>query len=361
MRALAPLRVILLINAVALSAYHADDFQRPAGGVVCVVVMIVWTACATWAYADARRRTPWLLGADLGLAVVLLGATPLVKGTGFHASVPGFWVAGALLAWASHYRLPGGMFAGAVLATVDLLLRDHLHQSDYNNAFLLVIAGSVVGFMCGSLRQMATERDAAERVAAIAAERVRLGRAVHDGVLQVLALVQRNGGELAEQAADQEQRLRALIRAEDVVDARPDESVDLTAALSRFERHGIVTVSTPAYAVDLPAGAADELMAAARACLDNVRAHVGADAPAWLLLEAFPDRVELSVRDEGAGIPAGRLDQAAAHGRLGVSESICGRLRDLGGSAAVTTDACGTEWRLVVPRAFAGPHGQAAS
>ena len=43
-----------------------------------------------------------------------------------------------------------------------------------------------------------------------------------------------------------------------------------------------------------------------------------------MLLEAFADRVEVSVRDEGPGIPEGRLEEAAAEGRLGVSESIRG-------------------------------------
>jgi signal transduction histidine kinase len=70
-----------------------------------------------------------------------------------------------------------------------------------------------------------------------------------------------------------------------------------------------------------------------------------------VLVEGFPDRVEISVRDEGPGIPEGRLEQAAADGRLGVSQSIQGRIADLGGSATVTTGADGTEWELVVPRA----------
>jgi hypothetical protein len=39
----------------------------------------------------------------------------------------------------------------------------------------------------------------------------------------------------------------------------------------------------------------------------------------------------------GPGIEAGRLAEAAAAGRLGVSHSIRGRLRDLGGSATITS------------------------
>jgi signal transduction histidine kinase len=109
-------------------------------------------------------------------------------------------------------------------------------------------------------------------------------------------------------------------------------------------------VSTPGSAVELPAATARELLAVTRACLDNVRRHVGESAPAWVLLQSFPDRVELSVRDDGPGIPAGRLEEAAAQGRLGVVESIRGRIADLGGTAELVTGPGGTEWELVVPR-----------
>ena len=347
--ALAVLRVVVLANALALSAYRFDNFQRPAAGLACLAVMVLWTGVATWAYAEPRRRTPPLLVADLAIALGLLLASPLVKGEGFSASVPGFWVMGALIAWAIHWRLAGGLVAGAVLAAADLLVRQDLAQSDYGNAFLLLIGGPIIGFMCGSLQEMATERDRAERSAAVAAERARLARAVHDGVLQVLALVQRRGGDLGPLAGEQERRLRALIRAQDDLVPVAAGTVDLVAELSALERPG-VTVATPGVPVELPAGTAHELVAAVGACLDNVRAHVGEGAPAWVLLQAFPDRVEVSVRDDGPGIPAGRLDEAAGQGRLGVTESIRGRIAEIGGTAELATGPSGTEWELVVPR-----------
>jgi signal transduction histidine kinase len=106
--------------------------------------------------------------------------------------------------------------------------------------------------------------------------------------------------------------------------------------------------------VELPAAVATELTAVVAACLDNVARHVGSDARAWVLLEGFPDRVAISVRDEGPGIPEGRLERAEADGRLGVSQSIRGRIADLGGTATLTTGADGTEWELVVPRTVPG-------
>lgn len=362
LRALAVLRIVVLLNALLLGVYRAGGVERPRLGAACLVLMTAWTAFATWAYASPRRRTPVLLVADLAIAVALLLLTPVVKGPGFGATVPGFWISGALLAWAVHYRLPGGVAAGALLAGVDLALREQIHESNYGNAFLLVVGGAMVGTMCGSLQRMATERDAAERAAAMAAERARLARAVHDGVLQVLALVQRRGGELGPDgaelgrlAAQQERELRALIRAEDAGAATPSGTIDLVAALAPLERGGTVTVSAPAFPVELAADAARELVAAVHACLDNVRTHVGELAPAWVLLEAFPDRVEVCVRDEGPGIPAGRLAEAARQGRLGVVGSIRGRMSELGGTAELVTGGSGTEWQLVLPRPLRHP------
>ncbi|MEU6133851.1 DUF5931 domain-containing protein [Nocardioides sp. NPDC047086] len=359
-RALAVLRVVVLINAVGLTVYRAGNFVSPTAALVCALVMIGWTVFVLWAYAEPSRRTAVLIGADLAVALGLLLVTPLVKGPGFQASVPGFWVSGALLACAIHYRWIGGLLAGVALAAADLVLRQEIDQSIYGNAFLLVIAGPVVGYMCESVQRMALERDEAQRAAARAEERARLARAVHDGVLQVLALVQRRGGELGGDAAElgrlageQERELRLLIRGEQPGQGSavgPAQGMaDLAAALAELET-GTVTVSGPANAVEMPARRVGEILAATRAALDNVRRHVGEDARAWVLLQAFPDHVEVSVRDEGPGIADGRVAQAERDGRLGIVGSVRGRIEDLGGKAELITGATGTEWELTVPR-----------
>ena len=352
------LRVVVLLNALGLNLYRAGSFDHPAAGVACVVAMVAWTAFAIWAYAVPRRRTAVLLVLDLVVALALVLVSPVVKGPGMQATVPGFWVMGALLAWAIHWRWLGGLVAAVLLAVADLAVRSELTQSAYGNVFLLLIGGPIVGFMCASLAQMADERDRAERAAAAAAERARLARAVHDGVLQVLALVQRRGAELGGEAAElgrlageQETALRTLIRRQDAVAPTAGDgsaTADLAAELSRLGSR-TVTVAAPAEAVVLAAEVVRELVAVVTACLDNVRVHIGADAPAWVLLESFPDRVELSVRDEGPGIPDGRLERAAEEGRLGVVESIRGRVADLGGRAVLSTGSFGTEWEIAVP------------
>jgi signal transduction histidine kinase len=101
----------------------------------------------------------------------------------------------------------------------------------------------------------------------------------------------------------------------------------------------------------LDAGVADELYAAAANVLDNVASHAGPDAHAYVLLEDLGDSVTVSIRDDGAGIREGRLDEAVAEGRVGIAKSIVGRMSWLGGSAKLHTGpGCGTEWELTVPR-----------
>lgn len=357
LRWLAVVRVLVLANALALFVFRFDNVQRPVLGTLCAALMLGWTGVSIWAYLEPVRRGAPLLVADLGVAVALIALSPVVKGAGFSATIPGFWVMGALLAWAVRWRWVGGLAAGVVLSAVDLSVRQDIAQANYANAFLLVLGGTIIGFLVESLQLMAAQRDRAQREAVAAAERARLARAVHDGVLQVLALVQRRGAELGGDAAElgqlageQEVALRALIRAQDAVAPTPDEAVvDLAAALSALATRAGVQVATPGQAVEVPRAIAVELVAAVGACLDNVARHVGAGAPTWVLLEAFPDRVEVAVRDEGPGIPEGRLREAQAEGRLGVAESIQGRLRDLGGTATVHSGAGGTEWELVAP------------
>ena len=353
---LAVLRLVLLLHAVALNVYRRDNFVHPVGGAACLTVMAVWTCVAIWAYDDRRRRTPLLLITDLAMAVGAVLLSPVLKGDGLSATVPAYWVMGALFAWAIHWRWIGGLVAGVAITTADLSIRDHVTQANYGNAFLLLIGGPIVGFTVESLQRMAAERDRAQREAAAAAERVRLARAVHDGVLQVLSLVQRRGHELGGEAAElgrlageQESALRTLIREQDQVGAHAAGRTDLAAALVHLKTRPGVDVVT-AGAVDLPADVAAEAVAVVAACLDNVERHVGPDARAWVLLEGWPDRVEISVRDEGPGIPEGRLEAAAVDGRLGVSQSIRGRVEDLGGTARLTTGADGTEWEISVPR-----------
>jgi signal transduction histidine kinase len=80
-----------------------------------------------------------------------------------------------------------------------------------------------------------------------------------------------------------------------------------------------------------------------------------------VLVEDEGDAVSVTIRDDGPGMPPGRLAEAAGEGRLGVSQAIRGRISDLGGSASITTaPGAGTEVRLRVPRGGCGYRNDAA-
>jgi signal transduction histidine kinase len=197
-------------------------------------------------------------------------------------------------------------------------------------------------------------------------------------VLQVLAMVQRRGAviggeaaELGRMAGEQEVALRTLVSgglvpvsrvsedaAEGAVvraveeddDAAGDDPADLRALLAPYVCSG-VSLAEPGAPVLLAPGAAREVAAAVGAALDNVRKHAGEQARAWILVEDEPGEIVVTVRDDGPGIPEGRLAQAEGEGRLGVAQSIRGRLRDLGGSAElISVPGQGTEVELKVPK-----------
>jgi len=359
-RALAILRVVVLVNALALNLYRADNFRHPAWAIAACVLMVGWSGFVIQRFARPPGRTTTLVVADLAVAVGLILASPLIKGEGLRATIPGFWVMAPVLVWAVHWHWRGGLVAGAAVTVADLSVRQVVTQGNYGNVFLLLIGGPILGFLCESLQRMERERDAAQREAIAGEERARLARAVHDGVLQVLSLVQRRGAELAtvspefaelgRLAGEQEATLRSLIRQQDRREATG--TTDLAAALEELTRSVRlpVTVSTPGVPVDLPEAVVSELVAAVRACLDNVSTHVGADAPAWVLLDDAAGSVTVTVRDEGPGIPEDRLAEAESQGRLGVAQSIVARVRELGGTATLDTGDHGTEWELSVPR-----------
>ena len=181
---------------------------------------------------------------------------------------------------------------------------------------------------------------------------------IHDGVLQVLALVRRRGreiggeaAELGRLAAEQEQALRALVGSPADVQVGGDERT--CARCSTAYASSAVTVSTPATPVLLPRRRAREWRPRSAAALDNVAA---ARRSGRARLGAARGRggraVVVSIRDDGARHSADAARRGGAEGRLGVARRSSGRVRDLGGTMATSTSApgAGTEVELRVPR-----------
>ncbi|MPZ26669.1 MAG: sensor histidine kinase [Micromonosporaceae bacterium] len=371
-RALAVFRVGALGYVTILVATRFPGYAHPALGWLVLAGMAVWTGFATWAYALPRRRRWPLLAADLAAAVGALAVSYWVVGPedmrSGAATLPMAWVAAPVVAWAVYAGRRAGAVAALVVGGVDIAVRgggggmfSDAAVSYLNASVLLLLAGLIMGYVARLAVQAEQRLQRAAELEAATRERERLARGIHDSVLQVLALVQRRGAELGGEAArlgrlagEQEATLRALVAgdgaiAEGAADPRTGDLLDLRAVLNRFAAPD-VTISAPADPVSLPAPVATELAAAIGSALDNVRVHCGVDTPVWVLVEAEPEAVTVTVRDDGPGIPDGRLAEAAAAGRLGVAQSIQGRMRDLGGAATVVSaPGQGTEVELRLP------------
>jgi signal transduction histidine kinase len=368
-RAIAVFRFAGLGYAVLLTAVvYPSAYVRLGWAWAVIAVMTAWTVATTMAYARPERRTRLLLSADLAVtAGLLLSTAALQYPAAMRNGVPpvtGIWVAGPVLAWAVRYGRRAGAITALILSGCDFLLRSEKITVALNGVVLLLLAGVVVGHLARLAAEVEAERQHAVEVEATSRERERLARDIHDSVLQVLAMVQRRGAEAGGAAAElgrlagqQEAALRSLVASVPVGGgpaASPSGDVDLRALVLPVQSDQ-VTVSAPAQSVRLEKEAADELTAAVRAALDNVRRHCGERTRAWVLIEDEPGLVTVTVRDDGPGIPAGRLAEAAAAGRFGVSLSICGRLRELGGDATIrSVPGEGTEVELRLPRGPAG-------
>lgn len=363
-RAVSAYRVLTLLVTLYLIARWQHLYARPGVADAVGAGMLAVTAGMTWLALSGRAHRPAIVAADAIVTALLTIATiPAQTATQRHGSMPTlttFWAAGpALEAGIVAFTL-GGVVAALVQIAAAMVVRAGYDGRTLGSFVLLVVAGGTAGYV--TALAVRAERDLAAATAAAAAtrERDRLARSVHDGVLQVLALVHREGrgaggrwDELARLAAEQEASLRALITT--AGEASIGGARDVAAALQAVARDvavpGGVTISAPSHRVVLPTHTVDELAAAVRAALDNVARHAGGTAAAWVLVEQRADAVCVTVRDNGVGFAADRLAVAERSGRLGIAGSIRGRIADLGGAVVITADpGGGTCVELTVPR-----------
>ncbi len=312
--------------------------------------MVAWTVVVTALLADPHRRTPGLLAVDLAVAAGLLLAGLLVQERSAIAdgepTLTLSWGAVPVIAWAVLRGPLAGGLAALVMCAATVAWRADVTRPTIGSCVLLLLVGVVVGHVVALARRAEVAYAEAVQREAAQAEREHLARQVHDGVLQVLALVERRAGdpELVRLARDQESALRGLLTTR--LAGGSGAQVDLRPLLPTGAD---VQLAAPAGPVLLPQPVAAELAAAVAAAVDNVRRHAGGTA--WLLVEDEPDAVTVSVRDDGPGIAPGRLEQAEREGRLGVVQSVRGRVEDLGGTVSVLgAPGQGTEVELRVPR-----------
>ncbi|WP_371773702.1 MacS family sensor histidine kinase [Streptomyces sp. NBC_01438] len=388
-RALTAYRILTMLYAILLAVFGRDKYERPWVAVAFLTVMAVWTLATLPKVSGAVACTKRFLGTDLALALAGILLTPLADFQAQHMdgpTLPSIWTAGSVLAFAIKGGWRWAAFASTFVAAANLVERAEPSRDTLHNVLLVWVASIAIGYVVEVAR--ASERTLARalEIEAATRERERLARDIHDSVLQVLAMVQRRGtalggeaAELGRMAGEQEVALRTLVSSGLVPPTRVSEDAaegavvrtvetddeepgapgetDLRALLAPHAGSR-ACFAEPGAPVLLPPPAAMELAAAVSAALDNVRVHAGEGAQAWILVEDWPDEVIVTVRDDGPGIPDGRLAQAEGEGRLGVALSIRGRLRELGGTAElISVPGQGTEVELKVPKVSRGKAG----
>lgn len=354
-------RLFALCYACYEFAGRQHEVRNAALGWVVLAVLAVWTV----AMLLHRRRTSAQLVVELCLSVAAILATVWVDDVAVRqagaSTVPGIWAGAIVIAAGVHRGVLPALGAWAAIVVADLVEIGTPTQGTMHNIFLLFIMAGCAGFTSQAARRSDEAVRHAVQLRAEAVERERLARTVHDGVLQALAFIHRRGDELGgpacelgDLAARQEVRLRDLIsqgprpRPHD-----PARDADLTAALRGAAReHGRhVQLAAPAEPVRAPADRVRELTAAVGAALDNVDAHAGPGARAWILIEDDEQEVLVTIRDDGVGMDETVVPAARAAGRIGVASSIEGRLSELGGAAACrSAPGAGTSWLLRMPR-----------
>jgi signal transduction histidine kinase len=365
-RAAVVLRVATYAFAVAMAGLYDREYARPALGWLAIAVLGGWTVLTCYWYLRENSRWQWLITVDLVIACTIMFSSRFVFTPAELASkaptplLTTVWVTSVLAAGAIGGGPIGGVIFGVVLSGFNFGTHGYIDVDLARDAVELISVGFAIGLATRTARRSAARLAHALRSEAATAERERLARSIHDSVLQVLARVQRRGAELGGEAAElarlageQEVALRSLVAAAPP-DSTVDGEVDLRAHLQILTT-AKVAISVPATQVMLPAATATELSDVVREALANVDKHAGAQAKAWVLLEELRDSLVLSVRDDGPGISADRLQAAQAQGRMGVAKSIRGRINDLGGTAElITGEGQGTEWELRIPRAWQG-------
>ena len=278
-------------------------------------------AAVLWRQADEAQRARWRK------AATGRGRPPAVATT----------IAGAFL-----------VFAGAAT-----FLAYHGQLSQVRNGLLaavVMVAGVAVitgPWWLGTAHELSAERRARIREQ----ERAEIAAHLHDSVLHTLALIQRH--------VDDPREVQRLVRGQErelrtwLYRPAPDRELNFGASLERIvadveDDHGVPIELVVVGERRLDDGLAATLQAA-REAMVNAAKHAGT-ATISVYAEVEPTKVTVFVRDRGRG-----FDVAEVPGdRLGVKESIVGRMERHGGHAFVrTAPGMGTEVQLEMSSSMA--------
>lgn len=307
----------VFVGNVNLGRGHADRYIWPML-LIGAGVVLVWRQAdnarrARWTEVGRRRRVLQLARGVAGVALVGLGLTVFVAVRGSAAQF------------------------GNVLT-----------------AAIAVVAG--VALLAGPWLVRMTQDLSEERLMRIRAqERAEVAAHVHDSVLHTLTLIQRNAddtGEVRRLARAQERELRAwLYKPEGTGKDEAEEPATLADAVKKAaaeveDHHGV-----PIEVVVVGDCPLDEKLSAqiqaAREAMVNAAKYGGEGGAVQVFAEVEGRTVFISVRDRGPGFD---LDEVPGD-RMGVRESIIGRMQRNGGTARLrSVPDGGTEVELEMER-----------
>ncbi|MEI7055434.1 hypothetical protein WBG06_06435 [Nocardioides sp. CCNWLW239] len=269
--------------------------QRPPGATLAVLDVAVAVALlllGLWTVPVELRTGSWV-GFQLGYALCVSCSLSMIRSRWLWACL-----LGSLAVAEAVYIAP----------TVDDLadLTDAL-----GTCLTLLILGPLAWFGCRTIVRIGTEADEARRFAAAAAkaeEERRARLAIHNGTAMMRLLVETDvvdgNGALRSQAEVELNRMRAYLSGQ--TPPPLDEATSLaavaTALGAEFDDLPITVVADLAQDVTLPRDLADDLAAALRSLLLNVRQHAQATR---VVLHAAEDEDgsgwEVTLHDDGIG------------------------------------------------------------
>ncbi|QEV19721.1 ATP-binding protein [Streptomyces alboniger] len=248
----------------------------------------------------------------------------------------------------------GVLLVGAGVSGIFVLQGSAAHLGAVLQAALAVLVG--IALLAGPYLVRMTQDLSEERLMRIRAqERAEVAAHVHDSVLHTLTLIQRNAeraSEVRRLARAQERDLRVWLYKPEGTGKDEDEEPDTLAEAVRHsaaeieDKHGV-----PIEVVVVGDCSLDDRltaqMQAAREAMVNAAKYGGEGGAVQVFAEVEEEKVFVSVRDRGPGFD---LD-SVPDDRMGVRESIIGRMQRNGGTARLrAVPGGGTEVELVMER-----------
>lgn len=345
LRAVPILLALVLASGVVLLPRRARSTS--SARLVALSCALSLTALVMFVLSGLDLGAPTVLGCITMLASMAL-PTPMLA-LGASRRLPAFALAGLVpvLALSTVATLESGRAFFVALAVV----------VSWTGCWAIArwIAASVERADIGT-RRLRTAHDAERRSSEDEARRRYDARLMHDTILATLTLVAHRGEgvpvqTLRERAAADLDLLQHLERSEEPPQDAPGDLPgtllpERFAAVDRRFRAVGLEISWHAGDGGVSAPALEPLARATGECLENVRRHSGVRA-VDVTIEQDEREVRVAVSDAGAGFDPG----AVPEGRLGLAESVRGRLEAVGGSARVfSAPGAGTTVLMRVPR-----------